>query len=81
MKKGASTKGRSKKGGKPGRDFSSKHGKSSFMNKRSEKGRANSKSDSKFDIKKKNQPIAKNKKITNGIFIKSSVPSHKKQRQ
>jgi hypothetical protein len=80
MKKVAQGKGRSKKGGKPGKKFAGKHGKSSFMNKRPTNARNNNKSDSKFDTKKKNQPIAKNKKVTNGIFIKSSVPTHKKQR-
>ncbi len=51
------------------------------MNKRSNKSSDRSDSKSRFDVKKKNQPIAKNKKITNGIFIKSSVPTHKKQRE
>jgi hypothetical protein len=80
MKKAASVKGRSNKRGNSRKSFENKHSKNSFMNKRFNNSKGGNKSDSKFDAKKKNQPIAKNKKITNGIFIKSSVPTHKKQR-
>jgi hypothetical protein len=80
MKKVASVKGRSNKRGNSGKSFDKKHSKNGFMNKRSNDSKRGNRSDSKFDTKKKNQPIAKNKKITNGIFIKSSVPTHKKQR-